>query len=82
MYTPFWFLINNMDHMRISGNEPSSAHQWSEAKQSGFNSWKRLSKSSKPAEAKKDRIKTLKVTISINFDTENFDALWSTSVDS
>ena len=25
MYTPFYFgLINNMDHMRISGTEPSS----------------------------------------------------------
>ena len=47
-------LINNMDHMRISGTEPSSVIL---AKQSRFKSWKVISeKCQKQSEAKKDGV--------------------------
>ena len=66
MYTSFKSdLINNMDHMHISSTEPSSVM----LTQTRFKSWK---------EKYKNKLKqkgiTHKITISINFNTENFDA--------
>ena len=62
-----------MDHMRISGTEPSSVIL------SQTIDFKKLKsddlKVSKQAEATRDGVITHKITISINFYTENFDAL-------
>ena len=65
-------VINNMDHMRISGNEPSS---WSLAKKVAQNWESDAQKVRKHAQAESDGVKTHKITISVNFNTENFDAL-------
>ena len=66
-------LINNMDHMRISGNEPSSVILSQRMR------FKKLKsddpKVPKPAEAIRDGVINPQITISINFNTENFDAL-------
>ena len=48
-------LINNMDHMRISGTDP---RQWFLAKQSSFKSWKVLPKK---CPKNKPRVKDMKV---------------------
>ena len=67
-------LINNMDHMRISGTEPSSVIL--SQKGGSFKSSKVMSKNCQTqAEAKRDGVITHKITISIKFDTDNFDAL-------
>ena len=62
-----------MDHMRISGAEPSSVI-FSQSKY--FQKLKKdVQNVPKQAEAKRDGVKTHTITISNNFNTENFDAL-------
>ena len=59
--------------MRISGNEPSSVilSQWMRFKKLKSDD----PKVPIPAEAKRDGVINPQITISINFNTENFDAL-------
>ena len=61
--------------MRISGTEPSSVFR-SQKGRGCVKGWKvMIQKCQKQAVAKRGGLKTIKITISINFDTENFDAL-------
>ena len=66
-------LINNMDHMRISGTEPSSVIR--SQKRNFIKVRRDVLNVPKQAEAKRDRVIIHKITISNNFNTENFDAL-------
>ena len=70
-HNPKTFLIYNMDHMRISGTEPSSVIL-SQTKL--FTKVKSdAPKVSNHTESKWDGVINPKITISVNFDTENFD---------
>ena len=62
-----------MDHMRISGTEPSSVILSQTMKFKKLKSDDR--KVPKQAEAKRDGVINPQITISVNFNTENFDAL-------
>ena len=61
-----------MDHMRISGKEPSSVILGQKSSLTVENSGAKVQIQAK---AKRDGVITHKITIKMNFNTENFDAL-------